>query len=72
MPLESLLTTYERQLLQVFHGVVWDGNLISKHARDELERDGRLLKWRGWSIITRHGLDYILDEKLENMDAARG
>jgi len=59
------ISMYERQLLQVFHGATQDGNIMSEMARDELEKDGRLIHFWGWNIITKIGLTYILSEFTE-------
>lgn len=52
-------TGYLEQLLQIFKGSVWDGDLISKSHRDELIKRGMVDKARGMSFITGHGIDAL-------------
>ena len=50
------------QLMNIFNGAVWDGNLISKVDRDELVKASLVQKVRGiWNIITPKGVEYLLD-----------
>lgn len=50
---------YLEQLLDIFKGSVWDGNLISKKDRDELVKSGLVTKAHGWNIITPKGIKYL-------------
>ena len=36
--------------------VTWDGNLLSKDARDELVRRGLAQRWNGWNWLTQDGV----------------
>lgn len=49
------------QLLQIFNGATWDGNLISKRIRDKLVDDGLVKQIKGWNIITSKGASYLID-----------
>lgn len=51
---------YIEQLLQIFDGAVWDGNLISKAHRDELCKNDLVDRVSGWNIITKKGVEYVL------------
>jgi hypothetical protein len=44
------------QLSQLLGGPVWDGNLISKHHRDELRTAGFAGSFGGWNFITAEGI----------------
>jgi hypothetical protein len=37
--------------------VTWDGNLLSKDARDELVRRGLVQRHHGWNWLTREGIE---------------
>ena len=50
------------QLLQLFNGTTWDGNLISKRDRDGLVQSGFAVRARGgYNLITVKGVEYLLD-----------
>lgn len=34
---------------------IWDGNVVSKSARDSIVRKGLACRWNGWQVITREG-----------------
>lgn len=53
------MTGYLEQLLDIFKGSVWDGNLISKKHRDELLKAGLVIKAHGWNVITPKGVQYL-------------
>ncbi len=44
------------QLSQIAKGPVWDGNLISKHNRDELVKSGFVDRHAGWNFLTKEGV----------------
>lgn len=48
------------QLSQLAKGPVWDGNLISKHDRDELFKAGLVGRWGGWNFLTEEGIKYAV------------
>ena len=52
------------QLLQIFHGATWDGDLISKDARDSLHKRDLIARHKGYNIITIWGVDLVLSAKL--------
>ena len=52
---------YTEQLLLLFKGVTWDGDLIDKQARDELVKAGLADRKRGYNFITAKGIEYLLD-----------
>ena len=48
------------QLMQIFRGSVWDGDLISKTDRDYLVKFELVEKCTGgWNIITPKGITYL-------------
>ena len=49
------------QLLQLSTGHVWDGNLISKHDRDELVKAGLVARCEGWNFLTTEGIKYVVN-----------
>jgi len=54
--------TLTRQLLQLFNGTTWDGNLIAKDMRDVLVKKGFALKCEGgWNVITTKGVNVLND-----------
>lgn len=52
---------YTEQLLLLFKGATWDGDLIDKQARDELVKAGLADRKRGYNFITAKGIEYLLD-----------
>lgn len=52
---------YQRidQLLQLFCGVTWDGDLLDKTSRSELIKAGLAEKEDGYNLITRKGVRYL-------------
>ena len=50
---------YIEQLKQLFNGVRWDGDLLSKHHRNELVKNGLAAKANGWNLITEKGVTYL-------------
>ena len=52
-------TGYIEQLKQLFNGVRWDGDLLSKHHRNELVKNGLAAKANGWNLITEKGVTYL-------------
>ena len=49
------------QLLLLFKGVTWDGDLIDKQARDELVKAELADRKRGYNFITGKSIEYLLD-----------
>lgn len=49
------------QLLLLFRGVTWDGDLISKSDRSFLVKAGLAEQIRGYNLITPKGVQYLLD-----------
>ena len=48
-------------LWQMFrNGPTWDGNVISKTARDELKTLGYIDRLHGWQFLTREGMHMAL------------
>lgn len=43
-------------LIQLSKGPVWDGNLISKHDRDELVKNGWVARTLGFNFLTEDGV----------------
>ncbi len=54
-------TGYIEQLLQLFSGARWDGDLISKFHRKELVKAELAIQVRGCNLITPKGVEYLLD-----------
>lgn len=46
-------------LLQIHEGPVWDGDLVSKSARDTFVHAGWVARCEGYNIITMMGRDVI-------------
>ena len=44
------------EALKQLRSTVWDGNLISKTARDSLDRKGLIVRWNGWQVISQEGM----------------
>ena len=57
-------TSSEEQLLQIFYGVTWDGDLISKADTRELREQGLVSRKNGWNFITREGVQELAFRKL--------
>ena len=53
------VTTYEECLLQLFYGVTWDGDLISKRHRSEAVKNGHASQVHGWNFITESGVVFL-------------
>lgn len=50
------------QLMQIFNGAIWDGDLISKADRDELVKASLVQRAHsGYNIITPKGVEYVVD-----------
>ena len=49
------------QLVEFSKGVVCDGNLLSKYARDDLVTAGLAERVNGWNLITAKGVQYLID-----------
>ena len=53
-------SNYEECLLQLFYGVTWDGDLISKQHRDEAVLNWHAQKIDGWNYITESGIAFLI------------
>jgi hypothetical protein len=42
----------------------WDGNLLSKPARDHLHRSGLVGRVNGWNFLTDKGVEYCVTLRL--------
>jgi hypothetical protein len=51
-----VLSGAELEVLRQCRMTIWDGNVVSKSARNELLRKGLIDKWNGWQVITREGM----------------
>jgi hypothetical protein len=51
-----VLSPAEHEVLQQCRMTVWDGNVVSKRARDELFHKGLITRWNGWQVITQEGM----------------
>lgn len=54
-------------LLQIAEGPVWDGDLVSKRARDAFVQLGWVARWLGWNIITAEGRSAVAALALERV-----
>ena len=54
-------TSYEETLLQLCYGVRWDGDLINKAQIGNAVSNGHVIRWNGWSMITRDGVKHLDD-----------
>lgn len=52
------------QLAQLSKSIVWDGNLISKHDRDELYKAGLVGRFGGFNFLTEEGVKYAINLNL--------
>lgn len=53
-------SVYEECLLQLFYGVTWDGDLISKQEIKSAINKGHAHKTPGgWNLITREGVAFL-------------
>ncbi len=48
------------------HGPLWDGDVPSKTARDELVRRGLAFRHNGWQSLTKEGLDLAITADVRN------
>lgn len=55
-----VLSGPELEVLRQCRKAIWDGNVVSKYARDSLFKRGLITRFNGWQVITREGLA-ILD-----------
>lgn len=60
------------QLLHFRFGPIWDGNLISKSARDSLVDDGLLTRTKGFQFLTEKGVATLVELGLLHEDTWRG
>ena len=51
----------ELEQLEQLKTVTWDGNLISKTARDALVKKGLAVRENGWQVITPLGIQKLLE-----------
>jgi hypothetical protein len=54
------MTPQIEQLTQLSKGPVWDGNLISKEARDWLHKHELIDRLDGWNFLTRTGMAHCI------------
>lgn len=57
----------ELEVLRQCRRTVWDGNVVSKYARDRLVKKGLATRWNGWQVITQEGMA-VLDTLGEMRD----
>ena len=58
--LERRLVPFTEQLRQLATAT-WDGNLISKAARDHLIKCGYAQHYEGWNWLTKKGLAVLIN-----------
>lgn len=56
-----MLDNHIEQLMQIFNGAIWDGDLISKDSRTQLVKAGLVEQTGGYNIITSKGVGYVID-----------
>lgn len=67
-------TVTEVEMEQFCHfrsGPIWDGNLISKAARDKLVDFGLVDRAKGFQFLTVAGIELLVDLKLLNEETWR-
>ena len=52
-------------LLQIERQPVWDGNLVSKSARDDFVKLGWVIKCEGWNVLSKLGREVCTALSLE-------
>lgn len=57
---EPKITTRLEQLLHFRFGPIWDGNLISKAARDVLEAEGLIERSGGFQFLSAKGVQLLV------------
>jgi hypothetical protein len=51
-----VLSPAEIEVLRQLRHATWDGNVVSKAARDSLYKQGFVTRWNGWQIASELGL----------------
>lgn len=62
-----ILSGPELEVLRQCRMTIWDGNVVSKAARNSLTDKGLLVRWNGWQVITKEGMA-VLDTLGEMRD----
>lgn len=62
-----VLSGADLEVLRQCRMIIWDGNVVSKSARDLIVRKGLACRWNGWQVITRDGMA-VLDTLGEMKD----
>jgi hypothetical protein len=62
-----VLSPPELEVLRQCRMTIWDGNVVSKHARNLLNQKGLIVRWNGWQVITQEGMA-VLDTLGEMRD----
>lgn len=57
----EVTTTYVECLLQLFYGVTWVGNLISKAETKKAIVNGHAVQVDSWVTITNDGIWFLID-----------
>lgn len=69
--MELKVSTKLEQLLHFRAGPIWDGNLVSKSARDSLVDAGLLDRAKGFQFLTIKGIDLLVTLGYLNEDTWR-
>ena len=59
------------QLLHFRFGPVWDGNLISKEARNHLVKSGFVTRCQGFQMLTEKGVEILVNLRYLNEETWR-
>lgn len=62
-----LVSPAELEVLRQCRMTIHDGNVVSKAARDILNRKGLITRWNGWQVVTQEGIA-VLDTLGEMRD----
>jgi hypothetical protein len=62
-----ILSPAELEVLRQCRMTIWDGNLVSKAARNSLVKKGLVTRFNGWQVITQEGMA-VLDTLGEMKD----
>lgn len=64
-----LLSSAEIEVLVQCRSAIWDGNIASKSARDNLFKKNLIIRYEGWQSVSEQGLVLLmLLGKLDDRD----
>jgi hypothetical protein len=68
---ENLNRDLEKALVDYMFGPIWDGNVNSKHQRDQLYDLGLIHRGCGFQWINACGIEYLNERGIINQDTWR-